>query len=331
AETAHREERAASTTVAPTGTTVAPTGTTVAPTGTTVAPTGTTVAPTGTTVAPTDCSSQENTMGSLIDPRKSTELECCNLCADQAFCAVWEYDEFTGACSLKDGQVSQVTLDCFDYRTLTAGRRAFQLDGTLKSYVVAPAPLFDLTALTVCIWGMASSTGTLFSYSVPDNPEELSIRHIGDLRITIKAQSRRIGLSLNDGEWHHVCLTWQSVAGFYNLFVDGTCVYNECGFNQNGNIKRDGYLVLGQHQTLFKGGFKAWQAFEGHIMDFNLWSYVLSPGEITAAYNVGCGSDFLGSDSNWLEIRDIDVFSATNVTMDFFDVADVCSYLKMTR
>ncbi|XP_006813903.1 neuronal pentraxin-1-like [Saccoglossus kowalevskii] len=257
--------------------------------------------------------------GSPIDLLTITPFLCCKACSDSIGCERWEYDAPTQGCKLKDGQVTQANIDCFDYKQVESERRALELDGTVNSYVIAPAPLFDMTALTTCMWIKTKGTGTLFSYSVPDNPDELSVRNTVNVGLTIKATVRSTGVALNDGIWHHACLTWQSQGGFFNFIVDGTSRMRDCGYNVDGKITGNGHLTLGQQQTIYKGGFKAWQAVEGQIMDFNFWSSVLGVAEMAAGYLTGCGSDFYGTESNWLQLTVADKFGVIDVPLSSND------------
>lgn len=55
---------------------------------------------------------------------------------------------------------------------------------------------------------------------------------------------------INDGKWHHICITWTTRDGVWEAYQDGT----QGGSGENlapyHPIKPQGVLVLGQEQVL---------------------------------------------------------------------------------
>lgn len=49
------------------------------------------------------------------------------------------------------------------------------------------------------------------------------------LNLIINGEEVSIALSLNDGVWHHVVLTWSSLRGDWKIYVDG--VLKDQGYN----------------------------------------------------------------------------------------------------
>ena len=37
-------------------------------------------------------------------------------------------------------------------------------------------------------------------------------------------------MSANDGQWHHICLTWENSAGSWKMYKDGKVAASEEGF-----------------------------------------------------------------------------------------------------
>ena len=58
---------------------------------------------------------------------------------------------------------------------------------------------------------------------------------------------------INDGKWHHICVTWTTRDGVWEAYQDGT----QGGSGENlapyHPIKPQGVLVLGQEQVLAMG------------------------------------------------------------------------------
>lgn len=96
---------------------------------------------------------------------------------------------------------------------------------------------------------------------------------------------RYTGWSANDGNWHHICVTWKSKYGYYKFVIDG--VLRAYGYIKKGyTIPSVKSLVLGQRQH-FLGGFypskkgeNEGYGFQGSLTDVNIWDYVLQDSEI---------------------------------------------------
>lgn len=59
----------------------------------------------------------------------------------------------------------------------------------------------------------------------------------------------QLPLSVNDGRWHHICITWTTRDGLWETYQDG----QKLGSGENlapwHPIKPDGVLILGQEQV----------------------------------------------------------------------------------
>lgn len=62
---------------------------------------------------------------------------------------------------------------------------------------------------------------------------------------------------INDGKWHHICVTWTTRDGVWEAYQDGTQGGNGENLAPYHPIKPQGVLVLGQEQVL------AWAEGEG--------------------------------------------------------------------
>ena len=89
-------------------------------------------------------------------------------------------------------------------------------------------------------------------------------------------------MSANDGNWHHICATWENSNGDYQFFKDGSRLAHGTGFKTGYTIPAGGSLVLGQEQDSLGGAFFAPEAFQGTLANVNIWSSVLSSCEIKA-------------------------------------------------
>lgn len=66
-------------------------------------------------------------------------------------------------------------------------------------------------------------------------------------------QVAKLPFVINDGKWHHICITWTTRDGIWEAYQDGT----QGGSGENlapyHPIKPQGVLVLGQEQVLAMG------------------------------------------------------------------------------
>ncbi|XP_049632433.1 neuronal pentraxin-1 isoform X2 [Suncus etruscus] len=164
----------------------------------------------------------------------------------------------------------------------------FQLTFPLRTnymYAKARRSLPEMYAFSVCMWlksSAAPGVGTPFSYAVPGQANELVLIEWGNnpMEILINDKVAKLPFVINDGKWHHICVTWTTRDGVWEAYQDGT----QGGSGENlapyHPIKPQGVLVLGQEQDTLGGGFDATQAFVGELAHFNIWDRKLSPGEV---------------------------------------------------
>ncbi|XP_002739642.1 C-reactive protein-like [Saccoglossus kowalevskii] len=182
------------------------------------------------------------------------------------------------------------------------------------SRIKITTPIPDMSEVSYCIW-MKSTTnndGTLMSYAVPNDANELLLLDYGNLKIYINDRyAETTGVAINDGICHHICFTWTSTTGHYKLYVDGVVVAD--GTKAQGvTLEGGGSLYLGQDQDIVDGHFSNFQAFIGQITQFNMWGRVLSAQEISA--QLGNGDIY-----TW----DFSTLSITGtVTQRFLDICD---------
>ncbi|KAL2084772.1 hypothetical protein ACEWY4_020290 [Coilia grayii] len=164
----------------------------------------------------------------------------------------------------------------------------------------------EIFALTLCLWlrgGTGPGLGTPFSYSVPGQANELVLIEWGnnpmELLVNDNVSAVTLPLSLSDGKWHHVCVTWSTRDGLWEAYQDG--VKRGSGENLSAwhPIKPGGVFILGQEQDTLGGRFDATQAFVGEISDLQMWSHILTSRDI---YSLGsCSGHMTGDIIAWSE------------------------------
>ena len=150
----------------------------------------------------------------------------------------------------------------------------------------------DLNAFTLAFWMRThdiDKPGTPVSYSVrKDNYIEenaIDLKDYHNLVIQVNNQSGYISDLLNDGQWHHVAVTWSSHNGIWTYYRDGKQVKQATEPLAKGDyIRGGGELVLAQEQdwepTEKRFSYNPFEAFTGDMSQLNLWNKVLSANEV---------------------------------------------------
>ena len=126
---------------------------------------------------------------------------------------------------------------------------------------------------------------SFLSYAVGGNDNELTISATKDDRGLILVFN---GVGINTGyrldqlfdqELHRISVTYDTTANQIELFVDGISVFQNTT-PPLGSIANDGFLVVGQEQDAFGGGFDANQIVKGDLGDIRIWDGVRTDSEI---------------------------------------------------
>ncbi|KAG7486754.1 hypothetical protein JOB18_037969 [Solea senegalensis] len=190
----------------------------------------------------------------------------------------------------------------------------FQLTFPLRTdymYAKAKRSLPEMYTFSVCLWIKSNASpgvGTPFSYSVPGQANELVLIEWRNnpMEILINDKVAKLPFIINDGKWHHLCITWTTRDGMWEAFQDGVLRGSGENLAPYHPIKPEGVLVLGQEQDSLGGGFDATQAFVGELANLNMWNRKLSISEI---YNLAtCNSKApAGNVFSWTE-SSIEIF-----------------------
>ncbi|XP_062331572.1 neuronal pentraxin-2b isoform X2 [Osmerus eperlanus] len=168
----------------------------------------------------------------------------------------------------------------------------------------------EMYAFTLCMWLKSSASpgiGTPFSYGVPGQANEIVLIEWGNnpIELLINDKVAQLPLSVRDGRWHHICITWTTRDGLWEAYQDG----QKLGAGDNlapwHPIKPGGAIILGQEQDVVGGRFDATQAFVGELSQVNIWDRVLKSVEIQNMAN--CSSYTPGNVVSWLD-SNVEVF-----------------------
>ena len=101
---------------------------------------------------------------------------------------------------------------------------------------------------------------------------------------------RKVTVELNDGKWHHICATWESTSGNWQVYIDGRIHGQGTNLAAGKSIANNGIAIIGQDQDSMGGGFQQHQSFFGSLTSISLWDRVLSPhdGSFSFLTNFEC-------------------------------------------
>ncbi|NXJ41947.1 NPTX1 protein, partial [Ciconia maguari] len=162
----------------------------------------------------------------------------------------------------------------------------FQLTFPLRTnymYAKVKKSLPEMYAFSVCMWMKSNASpgmGTPFSYAVPGQANELVLIEWGNnpmeilindkvrprgagrapgwgaawgtpvpTTLTRRPQVAKLPFVINDGKWHHICVTWTTRDGVWEAYQDGTQTGSGENLAPYHPIKPQGVLVLGQEQV----------------------------------------------------------------------------------
>ncbi|HSD82754.1 MAG TPA: LamG-like jellyroll fold domain-containing protein, partial [Anaerolineae bacterium] len=155
------------------------------------------------------------------------------------------------------------------------------LDG-IDDYVIKnPLNAAPITATTISFWMRSADQdgqGTPLSYATTGSADEFLITNYNNLALYRGAISVTTGVSLTDGLWHHVAVTWREADGQVKLYKDGSAAYT--GTLAASSLITSGSLVLGQDQNSLGGGFAPARAFKGNLDDIHIWNVALDETQI---------------------------------------------------
>ncbi|XP_070531941.1 serum amyloid P-component-like [Ptychodera flava] len=166
-----------------------------------------------------------------------------------------------------------------------------------KTNVTVMVDIPELLEVTMCVWlkidvGDRDSTWqpTPISYAVAGQSNEIFVTHRDVLQFSIKGGRRQTGVVLNDGLWHHLCLSWESDGGEWKVYKDGKLEDDDTSTSSGDTLAGGGTLVLGQDQDQMGGGYQDAQAFIGSLTGFNMWPRALTDAEVEDVYE-SCAND----------------------------------------
>ncbi|MFH1568439.1 MAG: Ig-like domain-containing protein [Gemmatimonadota bacterium] len=188
----------------------------------------------------------------------------------------------TGRVATRVGEAVEGASVCLD----PAPNHSVLLDGELGHVRIDNLAMPD-TALTVEMWvrtAVGATGGAPFTYT-PPGQAYVYIVGVDELRayvVSDPAIDPEVKVGINDGQWHHLALTWRSSSGKARLLVDGDLPNQgyEVTAGQGQSIHALGTAFLGQR--LNPDGFQEDYRFRGEVDEVRLWNRVRDEVEIKA-------------------------------------------------
>lgn len=142
---------------------------------------------------------------------------------------------------------------------------------------------FPSEEFSLAVWVRSTDSNggsTLFSYRSRDRESVLfRVWGVHDLSVLVDGSHiKNTEVSLGDGQWHHLVVSWARRNGVLTLYRDGVKVYQAVDVNRTRAIPAEGRLNAGVDQGKWS---TAWgDAFGGEMDDLRLYGRLLSEDEI---------------------------------------------------
>ncbi|PFX23092.1 Fibropellin-1 [Stylophora pistillata] len=134
----------------------------------------------------------------------------------------------------------------------------------------------SMTSFTIAQYVRADSKytiGTLFSYSVPENPEDIIILSFTYFEIVLNVKKKKVkaNFRLADDHWHFVGVIWDGILGSASLYIDGIKI-KKADSIKGESIRGGGWIVLGQRYLAEEKSATLSSAFVGRLHQVSIWN-----------------------------------------------------------
>jgi glucose/arabinose dehydrogenase/PKD repeat protein len=154
------------------------------------------------------------------------------------------------------------------------------------------------TSFSTDLWLRTADTtkdGGIVSYAVDGSSDEFHLRDAKALRVYVKGSRVDTNIAFNDGAWHHLAVTWNSVGGVVKVYKDGELAHTSTLIRAGASLTPGGTMVLGQDQDELGGGFETSQAYLGFLDEVSFYPTELNQTAVQAHRNAG-----LADGSSWI-------------------------------
>ncbi|KAM4690037.1 serum amyloid P-component-like [Rhinophrynus dorsalis] len=176
-----------------------------------------------------------------------------------------------------------------------------------NSYVrLLPEKEGPFDAFTVCMKSYPDLTRSysLFSLNTPSQDNDFLVfpypTPSNKLSVSVGGKDFYFNVPYSkDVEWISTCVSWDSSTGVLVLWINGK-PYPRKVFQKGYRIKAKPFIVIGQEQDSYGGGFDISQSFVGEISDVHVWDKALTYMEMFAVLHNNCIN---GNVINWRSLK----------------------------
>ncbi|XP_034934877.1 sushi, von Willebrand factor type A, EGF and pentraxin domain-containing protein 1-like [Chelonus insularis] len=175
---------------------------------------------------------------------------------------------------------------------------------SISDYVSLEGPKTNLTSFTTCFWIQSLDSvnyGTIVSYANSEYDNAITLMDYNGLVFYINGNRIVTDISLNDGSWNFICVTWENSIGSWFIYVNGAIRDSGINLKVNETIRAGGKIIVGQEQDYLGGGFSISEAFVGRLTLLDFWDEILNQSSIKNLENT-C-REYSGSLVSWLNIQ----------------------------
>lgn len=176
--------------------------------------------------------------------------------------------------------------------------------GDGEAYVIyKPVMAWPSEELSLCVWARFTplagdkleegKNGTVVSYASRKKDDELALARSpeGMLRVVIKGEAVETQTRIDDGQWHHMCVTWSSITGDAKVYIDGLEAASKSKHRVGAKVEPSGSFVLGEAQQGGPGKIQstAGTSFRGDAAELSVWKRVLDRKEVLSMSKSSAG------------------------------------------
>lgn len=161
----------------------------------------------------------------------------------------------------------------------------------------------NMRYFTIAMYVRADSrynSGTLFSYSVPEQPKHIIVLSFTETQVhlEIKDSTVRADFKLTDDHWHFLGVVWNAITGVVSVYIDGSEIKNVRNVKTDDTIIGGGWIVIGQRYLAEQKISTLSTAFAGTLHQVGFWNVPATPFHMwNAAHN--CTWPIAGSLRAW--------------------------------
>ncbi len=162
--------------------------------------------------------------------------------------------------------------------------QALQFDREDRDKLWASISDFPSRELTVSLWvkdQKLDGRGYLFAYKSEDARENyFSFGGLSDMAVHVGGRYYgKIDVSLDDGAWHHVAISWSRRNGSLKVYIDGVLLHERLDVHRARDIPQEGTLTIGVNPGKWSTDWAG--ALTGLIDDIRIYRRALHPDEIS--------------------------------------------------